>query len=219
VFRKLADNTDPGSLATRMRRRRFAFFVQLIDRFPGELRVLDVGGTPQFWAMMGLPEGRLRLTILNQGLEGDAGHCDMVIGDARDMRDFRDREFDIAFSNSVIEHVGSFSDQRRMASEICRVAKRYFVQTPNRYFPVEPHFLVPGFQFLPRRVRAEMLVRRDLGWYKKAASYEAALEAVSAVRLLTGRELRTLFPEARLYRERFLGLTKSFIAYDGWPER
>ncbi len=63
---------------------------------------------------------------------------------------FGDREFDIAFSNSVIEHVPP-ELQAAFAAEVSRVADRYFVQTPNRYFPIEPHYQLPLFQFLPRQ--------------------------------------------------------------------
>ena len=217
MLKRLANNTDPGSLATRLRRARFAFFLDLLARLKGELRILDVGGSVEFWKMMGLAQPRLQLTILNQTFgPADQAAENIVVGDARNMIGFRDREFDVAFSNSVIEHVGTYVDQQRMAAEVRRVAARYFVQTPNKYFPIEPHFLVPGFQFLPLRVRAELLARRDLGWYKRAASYAEALREVTAVRLLTRRELCELFPEATLYRERLLGLTKSFVAYHGW---
>lgn len=57
------------------------------------------------------------------------------------MKQFQDNEFDAVFSNSVIEHVGDYEAQRQMANEIMRVGKRYFVQTPNFYFPIEPHIL------------------------------------------------------------------------------
>ncbi|MGH7860878.1 MAG: methyltransferase domain-containing protein [Candidatus Dormibacteraceae bacterium] len=77
-----------------------------------------------------------------------------VIGDARDLAQFQAQAFDVAFSNSVIEHVGGADDQRRMASEAMRVASHYFVQTPKHYFPIEPHFLVPGFQFMPSGLKA-----------------------------------------------------------------
>jgi hypothetical protein len=132
------------------------------------------------------------------------------------MREFGDQEFDVVFSNSVIEHVGTFADQQAMASEVRRVGRRYFVQTPNKYFPIEPHFLVPGFQFLPVRLRAGWLARRRIGWYPKAASYEAALAEVTQIRLLSLSEFQRLFPEGQLFRERFFGLTKSFVIYHGW---
>lgn len=114
---------------------------------------------------------------------------------------FPDSEFDVVFSNSVIEHLGTYEDQWKMAEEVRRVGQRYFVQTPNKYFPIEPHFLVPFCQFFPTALRAWLLTRFDLGWHKRAANYKTA---------------RRLFPEANLYKERVWGLTKSFIVYHGW---
>lgn len=221
LFKRIADHADPRSLAARMRQGRFALFAQLLNRVSGEIRVLDVGGTPVFWdRSVGVARERLRLTVLNQTVPAttDDPLIRVVQGDARDMHAFRDGEFDAVFSNSVIEHVGTYTDQQRMASEIRRVGRRYFVQTPNKYFPLEPHALVPGFQFLPWRVQAALLLRYDLGWYRKAPSYQSALEQVTAVRLLTGREVCELFPGGHLYRERVLGLTKSFVIYDGWEQ-
>ena len=139
-----------------------------------------------------------------------------VTGDARAMTGIRDGEFDVVFSNSVIEHLGTMADQKRMADEVKRVGQRYFIQTPNKHFVMEPHFLVPWFQYLPAAARAWLLSRRSLGWQKKASTYDEALERVRTFRLLTRRELQQLFPEARLYRERFLGMDKSFVVYQGW---
>jgi 2-polyprenyl-3-methyl-5-hydroxy-6-metoxy-1,4-benzoquinol methylase len=79
------------------------------------------------------------------------------------MRQFRDHQFDVVYSNSVIEHVGDLDDMRRMAQEIQRVGKRYFLQTPNRYFPIEPHFVFPFFQFLPRPVQISLVQKFRLG--------------------------------------------------------
>ena len=137
-------------------------------------------------------------------------------GDARRMDGFRDGEFDVVFSNSVIEHVGGFKEQMQMAAEIRRVGKRYFVQTPNRYFPIEPHFLVPFFQFLPERAQVFLVSHHSLGWYDRIRDYQAAVEVVRGIRLLNKQELKRLFPEAHLQKERFCGLTKSFIVYHGW---
>jgi hypothetical protein len=217
LLKRWADNRDPASLAARLRRRRFALFQSLLSRVPGHVHILDVGGTPDFWRVMGFSRSNVSVTLLNRSAaaaDSDAAHS--VVGDARDMREFADRQFDVVFSNSVIEHVGTYEDQRAMASEVRRIGRRYFVQTPNRRFPIEPHFLFPGFQFLPVSLRAWLLARHDLGWYTKAVSYEAALQEVTAIRLLSETEFRGLFPEGRLYKERFFGLTKSFTIYHGW---
>ena len=217
MLRTLADNRNPDSLAARLRRKRFAFFVSLLEAVPGEIRILDVGGTADFWRVMGFEASRVQVTLMNRSApETGSGSMRSIVGDARDMRGLGNQEFDVVFSNSVIEHVGGFAEQAAMASEVRRVGKRYFVQTPNRFFPIEPHFLVPGFQFLPLRVRARLHASRDLGWWKKAASYDAAMAEVSTIRLLSERDVRRLFPQAQVFKERFWGLTKSFVAYDGW---
>jgi len=129
------------------------------------------------------------------------------------MPQFTDGQFDLVISNSVIEHVGNFREQRRFAEEIQRVGPRYFVQTPNRRFPLEPHFLLPLFQYFPLTVRAFLHQHFDLGWWKKAGTYLSALEEVESIRLLSGRELKTLFPIAKVYKERFALFTKSYVLY------
>ncbi|MHB8492507.1 MAG: class I SAM-dependent methyltransferase [Solirubrobacteraceae bacterium] len=125
-----------------------------------------------------------------------APNATFVQGDATAMP-FADGEFDIAFCNSLIEHLPP-SAQRALASEIRRVARGYWVQTPNRYFPIEPHQLIPGYQFLPRRIRRPIDHRLTGGAYTE---------------LMTRRELLALFPDAELYEERFAGFAKSFAAY------
>jgi hypothetical protein len=91
------------------------------------------------------------------------------------------------------------------------------VQTPNRNFPLEPHFFFPGFQFLPLSMRIWLLQHFDLGWYKKIPDYAAARQEVETIRLLSRRDVARLFPEGTLYNERFAGLTVSFVVYAGWP--
>ena len=139
-----------------------------------------------------------------------------TIGDAADLSRYRDDEFDVVVSNSVIEHLPTPALQALMASEVQRVAKRVYLQTPNRYFPLEPHFLFPFFGILPMRLRALLLQRMDLGWYKRRPDAEEAMAEVRSVRLMTGSELKHLFPAARFERERVLVFTKSFIVLDGW---
>jgi SAM-dependent methyltransferase len=219
MLKTLGDNSDPTSLATRMRRRRFAFFLSLLESVDRPLTILDVGGTQQFWDIMGRDSlTGAQVTLLNvtaQPVSGD--NFESVAGDARDLARYETSSFDVVFSNSVIEHLGpDFADQQRMANEIKRVGKRYFVQTPNRHFPLEPHFLVPGFQFMPLKLRAWLVSHFDVGWYRRIPDRAKARAEVESISLLTHRDLRRLFPEARIYRERLMGLTKSFVAYYGW---
>src|SRR5690348_3896480 len=140
----------------------------------------------------------LEITMLNLTSSWTRPGFRSVVGDARDMHQFGDGEFDVVFSNSVIEHVGQPDAQWQMASEIKRVGKRYFVQTPNRNFLLEPHFFFPGFQFLPLAARIWLLRHFSLGWYQKIPDYAAARREVEAIRLLSRRELRRLFPEGTL---------------------
>jgi hypothetical protein len=214
MLMRFADHRNPGSLAHRMRATRFRFFRSLLDRLEKPVSILDVGGRVAFWQHMGFDDADI--TVLNMESQPETEGFKLRDGDARDMRDIPDDSYDVVFSNSVIEHVGTWQDQQRAAAEMRRVGRRYFVQTPNRYFPLEPHFLVPGFQFLPVRWRAAMLTRSRLGWIPKAADYESALETVRQIRLLTPREVQALFPGASIYTERLAGLPKSYVAYDGW---
>ena len=126
----------------------------------------------------------------------------VVQGDGTDLR-YRDSEFDAAFSSSVIEHVPR-ELQAAFASEIRRVASRYFVQTPNRWFLIEPHYQLPLFHFLPKRLQRALNRRFTLGWQAKGQWEE--------ITLLSARDLRRLFPDATIRRERVFGLTKSLMA-------
>lgn len=219
LLNRLADNKSPSSLANRFRRRRFTLFKSLIAPLPRPLRILDVGGTESFWEQMGCSASdELEITLLN--LQAEPVRLPFVrslSGDARDLSAFGDQSFDVVFSNSVIEHVGDRPDQRRMADEVRRVGRRYFVQTPARSFPIEPHFLFPFFGALPDSVRVFLVRRLDLGWYKKIPDRAAAVEFLRGFQLLNRRELLELFPGSALEREKLCGLTKSYIVHAGFP--
>jgi hypothetical protein len=218
VFRSVADSRNAESFAMKLRRKRFALFNALLAPLPRPLSVLDVGGEQVFWERMGIAaDSNLRFVIYNV-FKDEVTHPNFtsMAGDARDMKEFADKQFDVVFSNSVIEHVGSYEQQSRMAGEVRRVGKRFFLQTPNRYFPVEPHFLFPFFQFLPVRLRVFLIRHLNITYSRKKWTEEEALEIVREIRLLTARELRAMFPGAAIHRERLLGLTKSFMVYDGW---
>lgn len=215
---KFADGGKSDSLATRMRQNRFAHFNSLVEPLSRPLRILDVGGTQVFWERMGfLGQTDVEIVLLNVGaVLADQPNVTSVAGDARCMPEYADGEFDVVFSNSVIEHVGNFEEQRQMAEEVKRVGKRYFVQTPNRNFPIEPHFLFPYFQFLPLWAQVFLLKHFDMGWTKKIEDKEKAAEMAKSITLLTRREFTSLFPDAEMRKEKFLGMTKSFTACGGW---
>lgn len=160
----------------------------------------------------------VQLTLLNV-LEQERLYSNItpVVGDARDLSEFEDSSFDIVFSNSVIEHLFTLADQARMAAEVRRVGRAYWVQTPNYWFPMEPHFMVLGWHWLPISVRVAVIRRWKCGWRGPCRDKDGAQELVRSVRLMTAAELRMLFPKANIIAERFGGLVKSWIVAGGFP--
>jgi hypothetical protein len=218
-LRTLANGSDAGSFSNRMRSRRFELFERLVEPMPRPLRILDIGGTNEFWEQRGWAD-RDDVEIVTANLEAEEQlheNIHPVVADATDLSRYDDASFDITFSNSVIEHLFTYEAQAAMAREVQRVGKAYWVQTPNYWFPVEPHFLVPGWQWLPEQARIAMIRRRRLGWRGPCPEIEDARRAVGEIRLMTGKELATLFPNATLRPERFKGLTKSWIVTGGFP--
>lgn len=136
-----------------------------------------------------------------------------TVGDGCSMSQFQEDQFDIVFSNSVIEHVGDFNRQKQFAEEVQRVGKNYFVQTPNYFFPVEPHFMFIGFHWLPLKVRVFLVRHFNLGWYKKIQNFTTALNFIKDIQLLKLTELVKLFPNAKIFKEKYFFMTKSFVLY------
>lgn len=209
-----AEDRARESLADLWRVTRFGRFSQFAG--DGPLRILDVGGTPKWWTQSfnHAPPRGWHVTVLSRRSFADDHDAWMytITGDPRALP-FEDKSFDIVFSNSVIEHVGRWSDQRRMADEVQRVGSRYFVRTRNRYFPVAPGVRLPGVQFLPIQVRAWLMTRQSSGPASRRPIYAEARRYASSTRLLSVRELRRLFPQCHITRERAGVLTKSIIAH------
>jgi hypothetical protein len=179
-----------------------------------ETTILDVGGTPETWDLLDI---RPRVILLNTPRTHDelAAAKTWVAGDGR-MLPFRDASFDIVFSNSVIEHVGDVESQRRFAAEIMRVGRAYWVQTPNRRFPVEQHLLTPFIHWLPKPIQRAIVPRFNV-WAMLVMTTSDRRDFyirhyLEDIRLLCVSDLRGFFPTARIIRERFLGWTKSLIA-------
>jgi hypothetical protein len=205
-----------AAISRRCRDRRRALFFEQFALNP-ETRLLDLGGSAD-WDWGCWPNGQPQITILNREADvAGEGAPVFVCGDARDLSRWPDKHFDVVFSNSVIEHVGDWDDQRQMASEIRRVAKSYWVQTPNRHFPVEPHMMFPFFQYLPLAWRRWLARRWPLS-FERLRGGDPVRDA-EEVRLLTRRDLEHCFPDAAFLRERFMGLTKSWIAVRHDPDR
>lgn len=224
-IRYQASSYHEGSFTNRLRKERLAvlegFFKEVFAetiKAGKRVSVLDIGGTYRFWKSMGFPfAGTACITLCNLHTadvvpDGVPGMVSMA-GDARNMPEFDDGSFDLVFSNSCIEHVGKERDWQMMADEVKRVGKHYFVQTPNRYFPVEPHFLFPFFQFFPLRFKALFIRHFQLGFWPQGVDWEDSLKIADEIHLLRYKDLKRLFPEATIVRERLAGLTKSFMVF------
>lgn len=197
----------------RFRTARMARFHRLFQ-IDENTRILDVGGTPANWTLLDV---RPRVTILNlpRAVESERDSLTWIFADGCRLP-FRDQSFDVVFSNSVIEHLGDSEKHEQYAQEIARVGVRYFIQTPNRWFPVEPHLLTPLVHFLPRRWQRRLIERFTVWeWIARPRPDQRVFyleHYLRDIQLLDGRTMRRLFPDSRLIRERFLGLTKSLIA-------
>jgi Methyltransferase domain len=200
------------------RRRRMAVFWSLVETLGHQpIHIVDLGGVGAFWTQHGLEwHPYVHVTVIN--LEPHPPLCSQVeaiVGDARELDPWADQSVDVVFSNSLVEHLGGWPEQLAFARNVRRVARNYFVQTPNRAFPLEPHFMFPGFQFLPREIRSWLVQHFALGWMPRRPNRDAALRIVDEIRLLKAAEFRALFPDALIWPEQILCLTKSFVAIGG----
>jgi SAM-dependent methyltransferase len=198
----LADHLK--SLHRKMRRQKIELFFTMTDK-TGSL--LDVGGaTGVDGEMLPLYEAFHDIHTINLSipLQGPPPST-FVVADACHLP-YKDGAFDWVFSNAVIEHVPA-ERQRQFANEIRRVARRgYFVATPDRYFPIDPHTLLPGIQYLSpglRRVYGHMSLRR-------------LTETMDGINLLSARQMQDLFPEGKIYRLGFPVWPNNLVtAYSG----
>jgi SAM-dependent methyltransferase len=212
---KFANNRDKNSLSHAQRAKRFSFFLEKIEKIPRPLTILDIGGTVAFWEAMNFNQSGITITLLNlEKEEVNNPQFQSITGNATDLSEIDDQQFDIVFSNSVIEHLYTWENQEKMAKEVLRVGKYHFIQTPNYWFPIEPHWVFPFFQFLPKSIRIRLTQRFSLGHIPRTPAYQKAKEQVDEIQLLSLSDYRTLFPHSYIYIEKFAGLSKSFTAYN-----
>lgn len=192
----------------RLRTQKLKTFQGLAGREFGTCSLLDVGGglgIDREFAQ--LYQSFKNVTVINirpssVDLRLPDGSLRLVVADGC-VLPFQSRTFDWVFSNAVIEHVGNQEKQLAFANEIRRVARRgYFVTTPNKYFPIEPHTFLPFYQYLSPSLQRRV-VRFSPGYLRE---YEE-------IRLLSVRSLKRLFPEAEVLSVGFPILGNSIIAY------
>ena len=147
-FKSIFDiSENKNSLGNKFREKRFSFFLKKFNKLHKPITILDVGGKINFWENRGLAGNNdYKITVLNIEKEkSNYSNINCLIGDATNLNQFNNKSFDIVHSNSVIEHLYNFENQKKMASEIMRVGQKYIVQTPNKYFFLEPHYLASFF--------------------------------------------------------------------------
>lgn len=226
---KLGDVNDSRSLSSYFRRRRDrllrAFILQERRFKPGVFRILDVGGTSIYWQRVGIDFLKANnVEIVCVGPASDTGaaipQVAVQVGDGLALP-FADMSFDLVHSNSVIEHVGRSREMQRFALEIRRLAPAYYIQTPNFWFPIDPHFYrVPMFHWLPRPLRVALVRHYRVGLHPPSGSYLQALQVVEYAVLLDREQMRAHFPDATIITERIALLPKSLIAlHPGVKER
>ena len=210
---------DPNSFAMRLRRRRSVHVKALIDRIyetKGSCRILDLGGTARYWTIFDREYLRTRgcsILVINVKTQGESDDLfTYEDGDATDLSQYADGSFDLIHANSVVEHMGTWNRMEAFAREVRRLGDRYYIQTPNFWFPVEPHFRLPFIHWLPLTLGARMLM-----W----ATKERKITVGQAIRWLEGNrtldpaQVRCLFPDAVIKTERLFLMPKSLMAIRG----
>jgi hypothetical protein len=217
----IANYNRQKSLVSNLRAKRIVhclFMIEQVYSEHGYVNIIDVGGTEMYWNIVPqqyLDAHNVSMTIVNlrgTKMPEDHGMFKFIEADACDLSGFDDQSFHIAHSNSVVEHVGDWERMVQFAKEISRVADKYYVQTPNYWFPIEPHCMTPFFHWLPIPIRIWLISHFQIGHWRKAASIDYAVRILEDARLLNKKMLQELFKDARIVTERLFWLPKSFIA-------
>jgi hypothetical protein len=200
-----------GSIGGRLRSRRWEWFAKTFADIDS-MAVIDLGGRAEAWRRA--PVRPASVHIVNLEVEATDVSAWIRI-DRADACNLPTRissgKYDLVFSNSVIEHVGGHSQRQLFAESVHKLADRHWVQTPYRYFPIEPHWLFPGFQFLPLSARAAISRHWPLA-HSPSTSREESIRQAMAVELLSRTEMAFYFPYSRIEAERMLGMVKSLVA-------
>lgn len=205
----IADPQEGRSIGTYLRKRRWDTFRA---QFPDvdQMHVVDLGGRAVHWQKF--PIKPLSVTVVNllpDTSESDSIH--VVRADVcEEMPALQGKTFDLVYSNSLIEHVGGHLRRAAFAENVKKLAPHHWVQTPYRYFPIEPHWLFPGLQYLPDWLRAKAIRHWPLSPSKP--DREHAMGEVLEIELLSRSQMKYYFDTSRILSERVLGVTKSLIA-------
>ena len=169
--------------------------LQLIDSYPWKRNITAVNLLPE------------HIRLIKQYYP----EINAVVADACELP-WPDKYFDIVYSNAVIEHLGDFERQKKMAAEIMRVGKRWFVATPNRWYPFEVHLRLPFVTWLPGN--AYHWVGRIISYNHVHKKYMFGIRHDN-LRLMNARELNRVFPRSRIIKNRVTFMAETLIAVGG----
>lgn len=221
LAKSLSNYNSTGSIGSRLRAKRSAPLLEMIRSVfatNGCVKIIDIGGTAQYWNIVPkeyFDTYKIEITLVNipgTPTPENHGSFTFVTGDGCNLAEFESNSFHIAHSNSVVEHVGDWDRMVAFSKEVKRVANKYFVQTPNFWFPIEPHCMTPFFHWLPKPCRVWLVTHFQLGHWLKAVSVDDAVRIVDSARLLNHVMFTALFMEANIKTEWFFGIPKSFMA-------
>jgi hypothetical protein len=201
----------PDSWGAKRRSRRWTWLTETFPELP-DMTVLDLGGRVDTWERAPVRAAHVHVVNLEPTPDDLPPWAEADHGDACALpEDIRRRRYDLVFSNSVIEHVGGHERRLRFAETIHAMAPAHWVQTPYRYFPVEPHWVAPGLQYLPVKARSSIAHWWPLQ-HTKATDRAETLQAVLWTELLDKTQMRHYFPRSVIRSERVAGVPKSLIA-------
>ena len=166
--------------------------LQLIDSYPWKSNITAVNISPE----------HIRF------IKRHYPEINVVVADACELP-WPDKYFDIVYSNAVIEHVGDFESQKKLAAEIMRVGKRWFVATPNRWYPFEFHLRLPFVTWLPGDTY--LWTARILRYNHVRNKYTFG-NGKADFRLMTAKELQCCFPGSRIIRQRVTLMAETLIS-------
>jgi hypothetical protein len=216
---------------TKAATKRSELFRQFLQAFASPIRIIDLGGTVSMWERWGLDkEAGLRIDLVNsfpidvngRDLVPATSNFRKVNADVASLRPDDYRQYDLVFSNSMLEHLTSRDLQRSVAQAILTSGRPFFIQVPNKHSLIDPHFahpLAPFFAAWPRSLQARALSLSALGSGSKASSVEHAERRLAYYNPISKRDLVELFSAGSptLAIERTLGVPISIVVWKSLP--
>lgn len=202
-------------ISPKFRKKRYSKFLSYISPTHND-RILDIGGLPETWTTHQPLAKEVNLINIYQiefePKDYTKHNIKILIGNGCDL-EMPDQSYDIVYSNSVIEHVGTWSNQVKLASEARRIGKKLWIQTPAIEFFIEPHYIAPFIHWLPKSLRKRLIRFFTIWGFLNKPSKREIEQSVNEIRLLSYSEMQKLFPDCEILKERFLGfIVKSYIA-------